>query len=145
MKTAIFSLLTVYSAMAGLPEVRSEPNPERRAKLALENADAALTAARDAYAKQDNSLTAASLKELEDSVELARQSLEETGKDPRRRPKAFKYGESHTRELIRRLDSLENVMDIDDRKLLEPAKNKLREVNEAWLLGIMTGHKRGEQ
>ena len=145
MKTAIFSLLAVYSAMAGLPEVRSEPNPERRAKLALENADAALTAARDSYAKQDNSLTAASLKELEDSVELARQSLEETGKDPRRRPKAFKYGESHTRELMRRMDSLENAMDIDDRKLLEPAKNKLREVNEAWLLGIMTGHKRGEQ
>ncbi len=145
MKTAILSLLAVYSAMAGLPEVRSEPNPERRAKLALENADAALTAARDAYAKQDNSLTATSLKELEDSVELARQSLEETGKDPRRRPKAFKYGESHTRELMRRMDSLENAMDIDDRKLLESAKNKLREVNEAWLLGIMTGHKRGEQ
>ena len=145
MKTAIFSLLTVYSAMSGLPEMRSEPNPERRAKLALENADAALTAARDAYAKQDNSLTTASLKELEDSVELARQSLEETGKDPRRRPKAFKYGESHTRELMRRMDSLENAMDIDDRKLLESAKNKLREVNEAWLLGIMTGHKRGEQ
>ena len=145
MKTAIFSLLAVYSAMAGLPEMRSEPNPERRAKLALENADAALTAARDAYAKQDNSLTTASLKELEDSVELARQSLEETGKDPRRRPKAFKYGESHTRELMRRMDSLENAMDIDDRKLLESAKNKLREVNEAWLLGIMTGHKRGEQ
>ncbi len=145
MRIAIFSLLAVYGAMAGLPDVRSEPNPERRAKLALENADAALTAARDAYAKRDNSLTAASLKELEDSVELARQSLEETGKDPRRRPKAFKYGESHTRELMRRMASLENAMDFDDRKLLEAAKNKLREVNEAWLLGIMTGHKRSDQ
>jgi len=144
-KTAILSFVLVCGALAGLPDIKSEPNPERRAKLALENADAALTAARDAYAKQDSALTATSLKELEDSIELARQSLEETGKDPRRRPKAFKYGESHTRELMRRMDSLENAMDLDDRKLLDRARTKLREVNEAWLLGIMTGHKKGDQ
>jgi len=141
-KTALLSLLLAFVAKAGLPEVKTEPNPERRAKLALENADLALTAARDAYAKQENAETTTHLKELEDSIELARGSLEETGKDPRRRPKAFKYGESRTRELMRRMDSLENAMDLDDRKLLEGAKAKLREVNEAWLLGIMTGHKK---
>lgn len=131
--------------MAGLTEIRNEQNPDRRARLALENADLALTSARDAYKKQEMTETATGLKELEDSVELARESLEETGRDPRRRPKAFKYGESRTRELLRRLDSLENAMDLDDRKLLDPAKLKLKQVNEEWLLGIMTGHKKGEK
>jgi len=135
--------IVTWAALAGLPEVKSESNPDRRARLALENADTALTTARDAYKRQDSAATVAGLKELEDSVELARLSLEETGRDPRRRPKAFKFGENRTRELIRRLDSLENDMDLDDRKLLDGAKAKLREVNEEWLLGIMNGHKRG--
>lgn len=139
MRHAALVAFFAFTALAGVPELRTEPNPERRAKLALENADLALTAARDAYARQETEVTIAQLKELEDSVELARQSLEETGKDPRRRPKAFKQGESRTRELIRRMDSLENAMDADDRKLVESAKAKLHEVNEAWLLGIVSG------
>ena len=129
-------------AAAGLTEIKSEPNLDRRARLALANADAALTTARDSYARQETPATVAALKELEDSLEVARESLEETGRDPRRRPKAFKYGESRTRELLRRMDSLESAMDLDDRKLLEPAKVKLREVNEGWLLGIVTGHRK---
>jgi hypothetical protein len=145
MKAALLSLLFASIALGGLPEAKGEPNLERRAKLALENADATLTGARDAYARQDLERTASQLKEVEESIELAREALAETGKDPRRRPKAFKYGESRTRELIRRMDSLENAMDLDDRKLLEGAKAKLREVNEVWLLGIMTGHKKGDQ
>ncbi len=145
MRTVLITISAICSAIAGLPEVKSEPNLERRAKLALENADAALSAARAAYAKQETSRTEASLKELEDSIDVAKGALEDTGKDPRRRPKAFKLGESHTRELIRRMESFENAMDIDDRKLLDSAKAKLNEVNEAWLLGIMNGHKKGDQ
>lgn len=142
MRFAFLSLLFAGVALGGLPEARGEPNLERRAKLALENADASLTGARDAYARQDLERTASQLKEVEESIELARESLAETGKDPRRRPKAFKFGEGRTRELIRRMDSLENAMDLDDRTLLAGAKAKLREVHEEWLLGIMTGRKK---
>ena len=142
MRIALLSLLFAGIALGGLLEAKGEPNLERRAKLALENADVSLTGARDAYAKQDLERTAGQLKEVEESIELARESLAETGKDPRRRPKAFKSGEGRTRELIRRMDSLENAMDLDDRKLLAGAKAKLHEVHEEWLLGIMTGHKK---
>ncbi len=144
MKLALFVFLA-GQAFAGLSDIKNEQNPERRAKLALENADVALTAARESYKKQEGPETSTNLKELEDSVELARESLAETGRDPRRRPKAFKFGESRTRELLRRLDSLENDMDLDDRKLLDGAKMKLKQVNEEWLLGIMTGRKKGDQ
>jgi len=142
MRITLLSVLFAGIALGGLPEAKGEPNLERRAKLALENADASLTGARDAYAKQDLERTANQLKEVEESLELARESLAETGKDPRRRPKAFKSGEGRTRELIRRMDSLENAMDLDDRTLLAGAKAKLREVHEEWLLGIMTGRKK---
>jgi len=145
MRAALVAILAVCSAFAGLPEVKSERNLERRAKLALENADHALSAARSAYAKQDTTATTASLKELEESIEVAQGALEDTGKDPRHRPKAFKLGESHTRELLRRMESFENEMDLDDRKMLDSAKAKLNEANEAWLLGIMNGRKKGEQ
>ena len=131
-----------FLAAAGLTEIKSEPNLDRRARLALANADIALTAARDAYARQETPVTISALKEVEESLEVARESLEETGRDPRRRPKAFKYGEGRTRELLRRMDSLESAMDLDDRKLLEPAKAKLREVNEGWLLGVVTGRRK---
>lgn len=138
----IAALLLSLTLVSGLTEIRNERNSDRRAKLALENADQALTTARDAYKKEEMWVTEASLKELEESVELARTSLEETGRDPRRRPKWFKYGEAHTHELIRRLNSLENAMDLDDRHLLEGAKTKLHQTNEEWLLGIVQGKKK---
>ncbi|MDQ6677659.1 MAG: hypothetical protein M3Z09_10230 [Acidobacteriota bacterium] len=140
----VFLVLSLASALgASLPDVKSEPNPEKRARLALQNADEALTGAKESYAKQDMVATTAHLEELKDSVELARASLQETGKDPRRRPKAFKYGEGRTRELLRRLDALENAMDFQDRKVLDAVKTKLQEVHEGWLLGIMGGRKGG--
>ncbi len=145
MKVILIALALTGVLGAGLPVVKSEPNPEKRARLALENADEALTGAKESYAKQDMAATTANLEELKDSVELARTSLQETGKDPRRRPKAFKYGEGRTRELLRRLDAFENAMDFQDRKVLDPVKIKLQEVHEEWLLGIMGRRKGGEE
>lgn len=143
MKAILIALALTGVLGASLLDVKGEPNPEKRARLALENADEALTGAKESYAKQDMAATTASLEELKDSVELARASLQETGKDPRRRPKAFKYGEGRTRELLRRLDALENAMDFQDRKVLDPVKTKLQEVHEGWLLGIMGRRKGG--
>ncbi len=98
MRVALFTIIAVCSAVAGLPEVKSEPNLERRAKLALENADHALSAARAAYAKQDTSSTTASLKELEESIVVAQGALRRHWQRSTPTPQGFQAGrEPHAR------------------------------------------------
>jgi hypothetical protein len=112
-------------------------NLEQQARLALEKADKALTEAKAAYAKHDLEQTKAEIQEMLTEVVLAEKSLADTGKNARRRPKQFKYGEVKTREMLKRIDSLENEMDIDDRASLADAKVKVQEIHDQWLLGIM--------
>jgi hypothetical protein len=112
-------------------------NLEQQARLALEKADKALTEAKAAYAKHDLEQTKAEIQEMLTEVVLAEKSLADTGKNARRRPKQFKYGEVKTREMLKRIDSLENEMDIDDRTSLAEAKVKVQEIHDQWLLGIM--------
>jgi hypothetical protein len=114
-----------------------QPNLEQQAHVALEKADKALSEARGAYAKHDLELTRSLIQEMQSAVELAEKSLADTGKNARRRPKQFKFGETKTREMLKRIDSLENDMDIDDRDIVVTAKAKVQEVHDEWLLGIM--------
>jgi len=126
-------------ARADLKAAMAEPNLEKRSKLALENAEAAYHAVRDAYEKGDNAQVAAAAKEIVESIDLAYTSLTETGKDPRKSPKWFKRAEIETRDLSRRLSSFQEQMSFDDRPLLDGAKAKLQEVHDHLLVGLMEG------
>ena len=88
-----------------LATIKSEPNLEKRSELALTNANAALDSARDAYNKGDLDRTETNLHEVLDSVDLAYQSLSDTGKDPRK-DRFFKQAELKTRALLRRAGGL---------------------------------------
>src|SRR5258708_13395813 len=78
-----------------LGSIKNEPNLEKRSELALDYANTALDQAREAYVAGDIAKTEAALGELRESVELAYQSLEGTGKDARRSPKSFKPAGPH--------------------------------------------------
>jgi len=112
-------------------------NLEQQARQALDKADKALTEAKAAYATRDLDKTKEFVQEMLAAVILAEKSLADTGKDARRRPKNFKYGETKTREMLKRIDSLENDMDIDERETVAAAKVKVQEIHDEWLLGIM--------
>ena len=144
MKILVFAILACVLQAAGIPELKSEQNPEKRARLALANAESALAGARAAYSKGDLKGTAANLDEMQQSVEIAQTSLSATGKDARKRSKPFKYGEGKTREMLRQIDALENAMELDDRKLIAAPKARVQEVHDDWLLGIM-GNKGRDQ
>src|SRR5689334_20331823 len=88
-----------------LAPVRSEPNLERRSERALDNAEIALAAVHEAYAATDLDKTQAALDEARESVDLAYQSLKDSGKEPRNN-KFFKRAEMRTRELLRRLENI---------------------------------------
>lgn len=128
-------------AEADLEAVRAEKRLERRARLALENADRMITAAREAYQGGDATAVRSALEEVAVSVELCYQSLKETGKDPRRNFRHYKHAEISTRQLLRRLDGFRDEMSYLDRELIEPVIERVEQVNKDLLHDIMGGRK----
>ena len=111
----------------------------KRSKLALDNAGVAIKEAREAYQKGDDTALAAAAAEIEDSVSLAWDSLESTGKNPRKSPRWFKQAEIETRNLLKKLDSLEHDLGFEDRPVLDKAKARLQKVHDDLLKGVMEG------
>ncbi len=138
----LFWISATGAAWAALDQARAEPNLEKRSKLALENAEAALKEAREAYRTGNSTDTATKVKELQESVELAYDSLTETGKNPRKSPKYFKQAEMITRELGRKLDDFQREMSYNERASLEAVKAKVQQVHDDLLTGLMEGRKK---
>jgi len=129
-------------ARADLKAARAEPDLEKRSGLALANAPAALKAARQAYDAGDNAQVAADAAEIEESVDLAYKSLEQTGKNPRSHPKWFKKAEIETRDLLRRLDAFQQEMNFADRTILDKVKARVQQVHDDLLVGLMEGKRK---
>ena len=127
---------------ADLKAALAEHDLGKRSKLALDNAGATLKAVREAYQKGDNEALGPLLKELEESIGLAWDSLENTGKNPRKSPKWFKEAEIKTRGLLRKLESLQHDMDFEERVWLDQAKVRLEKVHDDLLVGLMEGKQR---
>ena len=127
---------------ADLKPALAESNLGKRSKLALDNAAAALKAARGAYATGDNQKVAAAADEIQQSVDLAYDSLIKTGKDPRSSPRWFKPAEMATRELSKKLDTFQRDMDYADRGMLDQVKARVQQVHDELLLGLMEGKRK---
>ena len=123
---------------ADLAAVKAEPNLEKRSERALENADAVMKTMREHYQTGEWKQVLAALDEIRGSVELAWESLQQTGKHARRSPKYFKRAEMKTRELGRRLDDFSKQVSVDDREAVEKVAQRVQEVHEELLLAIMS-------
>jgi hypothetical protein len=134
------SLLAFDPFASDLGSIRTEPNLERRSELALDYANTALDQARESYSTGDVSKTETSLNEVRESVDLAYQSLEDSGKDPRRSSK-FKTAEVKTRALLRRLEGLRQSVGFEDRALVEKVRDRVSEIHDNLLKGIMSKKK----
>lgn len=120
-----------------LAAIRLEPNLERRSERALDNASSAMDLARDASTAGESEKIKAAVEELQDSVELAYQSLSDSGKSARRNPKFFKRAELRTRELMRRLEGLAQAVDSDDRTVVESVRDRVSKVHDDLIKDIM--------
>jgi hypothetical protein len=139
MRLLLFALL--FGSAIGSAEfttVMAEPNLEKRAALALKEADNAITAAKKAYDDKKSDEFRARLEDVQELVNLSYKSLDDTGKRARRSPKHFKRAELGIRALVRRLDSLSNEVSVDDREPVTAARKALNEVHETVLHDIMT-------
>jgi exonuclease VII small subunit len=129
--------LALASNLAG---VKSEPNLEKRSERALDNANSALDAARDSYNRGEYDQSETQLEEVGASVDLAYESLQETGKDPRRSGK-FKQAEMRIRELLRRLEGLRQTVSFSDRGAVDKVRDRISTVHDNLLDGIMSKRK----
>jgi hypothetical protein len=129
-------LLTLLLAL-DLTAIKSEPKLEKRSELALKYADSALDSARDAYKKGDAEASKAALGEVEAGVKLSYDSLMATGKDPRRSSRPFKDAEKSTRQILRRLESLSDLMSAFDRGMVEPVHGTVSDIHDRLITGIM--------
>jgi hypothetical protein len=137
MTLAVLLLAFTGLLRADLAEARAEENLEKRSELAMKNAGDALDRARDAYRKADETGVKAALAEYEESIELCRQSLEDSGRNARKKPKYFKKAEIGARQLSRRLDTLRSEMSVDDRPAIDPMIEKTHQFQESILAAIM--------
>jgi hypothetical protein len=134
----LLTLLLALNVLAlDLAAIKAEPKLEKRSELALQYADSAVDTARDAYKKGDLGASRAALGEVEAGVELSFDSLMATGQDPRRHSKPFKKAEKSTREILRRLDSLSDLMSAFDRSAVEPAHRTVSDIHDKLIVGIM--------
>jgi hypothetical protein len=136
---AIFTtlLLLAQPATLNLDQIRADSNPEHRAHSAIEYSVMAERNAETAYARGDMPGVVAELKNMAEGVELARVSLEQTGKTAMRHPGPYKFGELRTQEMLVRLGDLEHKMDAEERVVVEGPKTKVQEIHDAWFDGIM--------
>jgi hypothetical protein len=127
------------SLHADLGRAKAEPSLEKRSAIAMDNALSVFQSAREAYRKGDDKQVAAAAAEVEESVNLAFTSLQQTGKDPRKYPKYFKRAEIGTRELLRRLEAFQGEMDFADRAMLNELRGRVQQVHDELLVGLMEG------
>ena len=137
-------LLLVAAPMglwADLAKARAQPNLERRARLALENAALQLRLASQANKSGDWAKTKEALAEMGESVDLAYLSLKQTGKNPRNSGQ-FKNLEVKIRGLLKNLEEFRRTLDFEQREELAPLVEHLRQVQDEVLLSVMTPKKR---
>jgi hypothetical protein len=90
-----------------------------------------------AYKGADPETARAVLASILEAVELSQESLDETGKSARKKPKHFKRAEIGVRKLLFDLQSLERALTFDERKDLAPIIARLDEINTQLLERIM--------
>jgi hypothetical protein len=127
---------------ADLKTARAESDLGKRSKLALDNAGTMLKTIREAYNSGERQKVTEATDEYVASIDLASESLRATGKNPRKSPKWFKQAEIATRDLLKKLDTLQHDLNFDDRSVLDKAKTRTQEVHDELLLGLMEGKKK---
>jgi hypothetical protein len=138
MTLAAVLLLLAAPAPSSLDQVKAEPNPEHRARLAIDYAAVAERRIEDAYSSGDAAKFQAAVKDTLDSITLARDSFTASGKKPNHSPGPYKYAEQRSHELLVRLNDLSRKMDDPEREPLDGAKMQIQEIHDAWFEGIMS-------
>jgi hypothetical protein len=133
--------VTAADPAQDLAAIAAEPKLEKRSKEALAYARKCVGQAAKAYRAGDVASGERLLKEIQQAVELAKESLDATGKDPRKRSGPFKHLEIGTRRLLDELGEIEREMNYDERDVLVAVQDRIAEINHELVMGIMSKKK----
>ena len=138
-RTLVLLLLVAAACplLAELGPAKAEPNLEKRSRLALENADRQMDAADKAYDSGSRDGVTAALQETRASVDLAIESLKQSGKNPRQGGKYFKSAEIRMRELVRNIDSFRQKASGNEQAPIEELRAHVQRVHDELLDAIM--------
>ncbi len=139
---ALCAAAELTAAETGLAAIQAEPRLERRAREALSYARKSVNLVVKAYHGGDAKKGQELLAEIQQAVELAKEALDETGKNPLKSPKEFKHAEISTRRLLGELQEIERELNYDERDKLFAVEQRVSEINQELLLGIMTKKKK---
>ena len=107
----------------------------------MDNANDQLDRASKSYKTGGLAAARAALDEVLESVELAKQSLDQTGRNPRN-SSDYKNLELKTRALLKKLGSLVESMSFQEREELKPMLDALQKIHDDTLMAIMEGQKK---
>ena len=128
-----------------LESIKSEPQLEKRADLALRFASYKVDVVLAAYEEGDADGGVALLAQIREAVELAYDALMATGKNPRKNPRHFKRAEIRTRELARELEALRRELNYNERSAVDGVHSRITEINMRLLMAIMTKKKKKKE
>lgn len=122
----------------GLAPIEAIGDLEKRSRQALEFAHELFEEAAASYSRGDLGKGQATLDAIGDAVELAVESLQATGKHPRKHPRHFKHAEIRTRKLLQRLREARREAHLEDQGDFEDLIGRVEQSNGELLLGIMS-------
>jgi len=126
---------------ADLDKVRAERNLDRRARLAMENAALQLRAASAAEASGDLGRMEKAINEVGESVDLAYESLQATGRNPRN-SRQYKDFETRLRALLRNLEGFRQRLGFEQREQIAPLVEHLEKIHDQVVRDILTPSKK---
>jgi hypothetical protein len=128
--------LVILLAFADLASVKTEPDLNRRAELALLNAEQKLDEAKQAYQAGNEDLQEAAIEEVGESVTLCYATLEQTHGTPRK-SKYYKHAELRVSVLMRRLNGFREEVGFEFRPRVEAVMKKLSDIHDQLISDIM--------
>jgi len=140
MRTGAFRtilLLAAGVATAQTDSVKTQPDPNKRAELAVDQADRDLGVAREDWRNGDWNAALSALDEVKQSAELANTSLGETTQPPRNN-RHYKNVEVKFSNLIRKVDAFRLEVDYEQREAVNRIETRLQELHEHILDAVMT-------
>jgi hypothetical protein len=127
----------IYAEIPG--EILAEKAFDKRAELALKEADEEISAAAKSYSEGgDIKAFRSHVGAVSELVEFTLKSLQDSGMRGGKRTKNFKRAELKMRNLLRRLETLEIQVSADDRPPVEQAQKVVSEAREHVLYDIMS-------
>jgi hypothetical protein len=131
--TLILGFASCASAQSFMAELTTEHDPGRRSQKALLLADSAFDDAREYYRKGDVSKGDASLDNMTQALTACVESLQQA-----RKPKFYKKAELNVALLQRRMTTLLQDIDVQERGWAEQTNRMLDKIHERLLAGVMS-------